>query len=660
MTLEIPKLDRRTYADLVAEAHRRIRRFCPEWTDLNPSDPGVTLVELFAWLTETMLYELNQIPDRASLKFLELVGLRPRPALPAHAEVTFTANPQAERVVVPAGTQVAATGAGDALVVFESDEECALVPHALTDVVVVDGSSHVAVLTEGVRQPGAFRPLGWVPRVGNALYLGFSPPPGAPDDAAGRFPARLGLHVTLPPSARSGLARSCSSSGAQSDPDVRLVWEYWGRADESWWRPLPVLTDATAQLTVEGYLAVTGPEAIRPTRAVEGIGPRYWLRCRLAGGRYPKGREPEIEAVTPNTVPVHNLVTVRDELLGQSEGHPDESYRLLHSPVAAGSVEIEVRVDPERDLDPATTSPAPWRRVDDFLASRPGDRHYTVDVATGAVSFGDGRRGRIPPVDAEIIAVAYRHGGGAAGNVPAGAITTLLSELPGVDAATNLRPATGGADQQSLADLRREAPALLRHQNRAVTAADYAALARAVPGVADAVALPLAHPEHPGEKVPGAVTVVVVADTDDAQPKPGHDLVAAVCAELEPRRLVATELYVRAPGFVEVAVEAALLVERHDRGDVVRRRAESTVDSFLAPLQRDGDRRRARFQQWFLPARLSGLLASVPGVLTVQRLSVSVGGEPVGDLLKPIRLAPHQLVTHGRHNITTGLNQTCP
>ncbi|MCP2257173.1 putative baseplate assembly protein [Streptoalloteichus tenebrarius] len=650
MTLETPKLDRRTYADLVAEAHRRIRRFCPEWTDLNPSDPGVTLVELFAWLTETMLYELNQVPDRAYLKFLELVGLRPRPALPARAEVTFTPNPQAERVVVPAGTQVAAT-AGDALVVFECDEECDLVPHALTDIVVVDGRSRVAVLTEGVRQPGAFRPLGWIPRVGNALYLGFSPPPGAPDNAAGRFPARLRLHVTLPPSVRAGLARRCSAPVAAVAPDVRLVWEYWGREDETWWRPLPVLTDATAQLTVEGYLTVEGPGAIRPTRAVEGIGPRYWVRCRLAGGRYPKGREPEIEGITPNTATVHNLVTVRDELLGQSEGHPDESYRLLHSPVAASSVEIEVRTDPELDLDPAAEPRAPWRRVDDFLASKPGDRHYTVDGARGTVSFGDGRRGRIPPVGAEIIAVTYRHGGGAAGNVPAGAITTLLSELPGVDAVTNPRSATGGADQQSLADLKREAPALLRHQQRAVTAEDYAALARAVPGVADAVALPLTHPEHPGEKVPGAVTVVIVADTDDRQPKPGHDLVAAVCAHLEPHRLVATELYVRAPAFVVITVEATLVVERQDRRDVVCERAKSAVNAFLAPLQWEGERRRARFQQWFLPARLSGLLAAVPGVLTVQNLTVRIGDQTVEDLLKPIPLAPHELVTYGDHDI---------
>jgi predicted phage baseplate assembly protein len=80
VTIDVPVLDARTFEALMAELRRRIVRYAPEWTDLNPSDPGVTLVELFAWLTETMLFQLNQVPDLTYLKFLELIGLSQAPA----------------------------------------------------------------------------------------------------------------------------------------------------------------------------------------------------------------------------------------------------------------------------------------------------------------------------------------------------------------------------------------------------------------------------------------------------------------------------------------------------------------------------------------------------------------------------------------------------
>src|SRR6185437_16812903 len=89
MSLPVPKLDDRTFQSLVDEAKARIPQYCPEWTDHNVSDPGVMLIELFAWMTDILLYRLNEVPERDFLKFLELIGARPRPAVPATAELTF-------------------------------------------------------------------------------------------------------------------------------------------------------------------------------------------------------------------------------------------------------------------------------------------------------------------------------------------------------------------------------------------------------------------------------------------------------------------------------------------------------------------------------------------------------------------------------------------
>lgn len=73
MALPLPNLDDRTYAELVAEAIARIPTECPEWTDHNPSDTGIILIELLAWLTEMTLYQVNQIPDRNLASFLSLL-----------------------------------------------------------------------------------------------------------------------------------------------------------------------------------------------------------------------------------------------------------------------------------------------------------------------------------------------------------------------------------------------------------------------------------------------------------------------------------------------------------------------------------------------------------------------------------------------------------
>src|SRR3954471_585289 len=93
MALALPDLDTRRFDEIYAEARRRIPRYTPEWTDFNDSDPGITLLQLFAWLTELQLYALNRVPERSAVKLLQLLGLQLRPAQPARAHVTFTPTP---------------------------------------------------------------------------------------------------------------------------------------------------------------------------------------------------------------------------------------------------------------------------------------------------------------------------------------------------------------------------------------------------------------------------------------------------------------------------------------------------------------------------------------------------------------------------------------
>jgi hypothetical protein len=141
MSLPVPNLDDRGFVDLVREARERIARTCPEWTDLSVHDPGIALVEVFAHLTEVMLYRLNRLPAKAYLEFLNLLGVTPHPPAAAWAELTFcrtgqAAQQPADRVAIPAGTRVAAARGADPQPVVFTVIDSTAIPAGETEVTV--------------------------------------------------------------------------------------------------------------------------------------------------------------------------------------------------------------------------------------------------------------------------------------------------------------------------------------------------------------------------------------------------------------------------------------------------------------------------------------------------------------------------------------------
>jgi Baseplate J-like protein len=74
MPIQLPNLDDRTYDDLVAEGLHLIPTYAPEWTNYNPADPGITLIELFAYLTELLIYRLDRVTDENKAMFLKLIN----------------------------------------------------------------------------------------------------------------------------------------------------------------------------------------------------------------------------------------------------------------------------------------------------------------------------------------------------------------------------------------------------------------------------------------------------------------------------------------------------------------------------------------------------------------------------------------------------------
>nr|WP_221382019.1 putative baseplate assembly protein [Actinoplanes polyasparticus] len=628
MSADPPDLDDRTFDEIREELLRRIPRYAPEWTDWNDSDPGVTLIELFAWLTETIGYRLNRTPERSLLTFLDVLGIAPEAAAPATADLTFIVRDGETRpILVPAGARVdSSASTDDGPVVFETGEAVELIPLRLRSLQVA-GPSGFHVIASDEAAYGEFRPFGFTPARGNALYLGFGPAEGPVG-----FPEQIALLVDPKP------GRDTPATG------VRTQWEFRSSAVDPRWTPLALYDDGSRGFTRRGYLRIDGPPA---SAAVAGIGheerPMHWIRCRLDAGNYPAGMEPVVELIRYNTVPAQSLTTVTAERAGISDGSTSQVIRLRNRPVLPDPGSVTVDVVPANADGPGPDTL--WTVVRSLATSGRQDRHLELDAARGELRFGDGRTGQVPIAGFEVL-VSYRYGGTALANVPASGITGLQTAPPGVESVTNLRAATGGRDEETADDLRRNAGSRLRTRERAVTAADYRELARKVGGVADAVAIGQRHPDYPGTPIPGCVLVAVLVRADDRPPVASPELLDAVRAALDPVRPIGTELNVRGARFVEVTVTVVVEADPYAATGAVKAEILERINRALTP---DG----ANFGRPFFPTSLFGVIQQTAGVVGVRSLQVDIPGRSGLDLSAAVEIDPDQLVAPGReHDVT--------
>jgi len=647
VVLQAPVLDDRTYDDLVAEARSRISRYAPEWTDLNDSDPGMALVQLFAWMSEALLFRIGRVPDLHFVKFLQLLGIQQRPAEPARTWLTFplAENQQQAVIPIPRLTQVAAVDDPDAI--FETEESLNAMALRITHIYWYNEEIGAGELAS-VPFPGSFRPFGATAAIDSEFLVCLNYPDkfsGACDEFP-RAQCRLAI-LSMEPRfgdavpvwrAEGSKYRQLDSNQSWAaetfggDQSTRVVWEFLEDADAvdgNQWRALSLDRDTTAACTRSGEVLFRVPTQLRWTaqvwtgrdKSVKG----FWLRARLASGTYEQGRVPLLSGIRTNTVAATQAQTHRQEILGRSTGQPNQVFRLSFSPVLAGTLQLHV--------DEGISGASQWTEVADFFGSGPNDAHYVLDRATGEVRFGNGEAGRIPVAADKgdgIIALHYRHGGGRRGNLPAGTIKQVLSILSGIDDAAvhNPVPSVGGRDEETLQAAMGRAPQELKNKDRAVTAEDYEQLALRVPGIVRARALPLAHPRFPCQPIPGAVTVVVVPDSPLPAPVPSESLLRNVCRWLEPRRVLTAEVFVTGPRYSAVSVTAEIVA--HGGSDLadVARRVEHVLLQYFHPITGGESGTGWEFGGTIYYSLVYRQVLAVSGVQRIGTLTIMVDEQP--------------------------------
>ncbi|MFF7967799.1 putative baseplate assembly protein [Streptomyces sp. NPDC007903] len=571
MVLPSPNLDDRRFQQLVDEAKRYVQQRAPEWTDHNVSDPGVTLIETFAYLVDQLLYRLNRVPEKNYLAFLDLLGIRLFPPSAAAAEVDFWLSaPQPEPVTLTAGTEVTtAAGEDEDAVVFATTDELRIVPSELIRLVTAprggEQTDRTNALAEG-RDVPCFQA---VPEPGDALLFGL--PTAVPRCVVA---VRLDSRV----------------EGVGVDPrQPPLTWEAW---DGTRWLRCETGEDTTGGLNRPGEVIVYIPAS--HTASVIGGTRAGWLRCRVVPAEpgqpfyseSPTVREAAVFTVG-GTMTVEHAETVTDVPLGVSEGVAGQTFRLDRPPVLLDGEPPVVEVS-------SADGWQRWQVVEHFGRSGPEDRHVRVDATSGEFGFAPALRepdgtlrpcGAVPPKGAQVRVARYRTGGGPAGNVARGAINVLRSSVPYVARVGNREAARGGVAGETVANARLRAPQALRMQERAVTAEDHEIIARqAAPSVRRVRCLPAADE-------PGAVRVLVVPDAvpdDDGRVRfeqliPSDQVLAAITEALDERRLIGTRLVVEPPVYQGVTVVARLTAPAAV-ADRVRATALAALYDHLDPL----------------------------------------------------------------------------
>jgi hypothetical protein len=663
MPLIPPVLDDRSYDDLVQEMLANIPAHTPEWTNPQPGDPGRTLVELFAWLADTILYRANLIPEKQRIAFLKLLGETMQPAAAATGILSLSLDPASVApVAIASGAKV--SGA----VNFETLSEIDILP--------VTAQAYIKVPLTAAQQAASMPLLAGLKKLYNlsTLPAGYTTTPvfannlGDPngiDVVNGTTDSSLWLALLVskpenlaPVLNALGQGENILNIGFVPSLSVPGLFSEVGppAAVQAGWQmsqpppppgqpivytPLKVLGDTTQSLTQPGVIQLLVPQSGvigAPANNVRsdpqaGVGmkpPRIddvsitsrlltWVRLTAQSSL-------SVSWLGANAVQIDQRTTYNSIVIGVSDGSANQVFALPQSQIDPGTFVLQVDMPGYGFLA--------WQQVDDLSVLQGPTMAYVLDPEAGTVTFGNQLQGMIVPAGRRVRVQTMRAGGGSAGNLPASSLTSIQAfDLSGVQVPQTITvqqpiATSGGADPETLDSAQERIPSLLQNQSRAVTAADYSNLAQNVPGanVARVEVLPLFMPQTRTSNVPGVVSVMVIPSKSGVLnpcPRADRPTLETVYQYLDPSRPVTAEMYVIASEYVGLGIAVGVEVKSGFGLLQVSQAVETALRSYLWPLAPGGvDNTGWPLGRNVRNLELEVVVSQVPGVIEVNGINL--------------------------------------
>lgn len=688
MPLEVPTIDDRNYQQILNEVLARIRIHNPEYTNFNDSDPGVTLLQLFSFMTESLLYRSNLIPERNRRKFLKLLGIPMQAAAAAQGIATInnekgllttvTLSPDLELMAgkVPFRTlnslDVLPVEAGIYYKRKITDER-------KTDIEAIYArlyDSHEDAEEFSFYETAQLEPpldmtsvpeinLGGNEVIDKSLWIALLARPGDNVEHVRTAIANKALNIGIMPAQDETLRTLRPASGkpaAEGNPVLVLEIATDEFQDDNetpkYNRPetrmekdvltepgiIQVVLPAADKLKMwelkEPLTAGTGdyPPALEDTNLAERV--VTWIRMWFPEEKTGGGLSAKITWIGINATPVTQRTHVSSEDLGRGTGEPDQFVTLINKPVIHRSIKLTV----DEEL---------WEEVDDLFAAGPEipvrergktlglkvtqekkTKVFTVDRESGEIRFGSGVHGARPPKNA-VIRASYDYGGGIQGNVNIGVINKGPA-LPSGFKVTNALPTWGGDEPETVEEAEKNIPGYLRHRDRLITEDDFKDITLRTPGVdisrVEVITNFNPKPELKDTVSPGTVTIIAIPKYDPGQPdapEPDRLFLDQICKYIEPRRLITTEVFITGPEYKKINVSVGIEVVAGMDFPKVREDVNRAIRKYLSPLEGGREGKGWPLEKYVVAKELEAEAARVPGVFYVR--SLYLGGDETNE-----------------------------
>lgn len=662
------------FEELVAENRNMISSIYPEWTDYNYHDPGITLVELCAWLKEIQQFHMDQIGENHQRKYLKLLGVEPlyKAAAKALAEVKAEEN-----CVLLKGTRLYADE-----ICFETQEKEVLIGENITGCITETEGQPICIDQSQLCFNGRLRcyPFGENADSGHVFYIQCNRP----------FPINERIHLSVAIYNEYPVRRNLVT-GQEMYPLAVLAYEYYSSEG---WKSCTGVKDETCQLIQSGRIGFSLRESMKETEFFGRFG--YYMRIRLVKSDYEVA--PLITGISLNQVKViqresfslyadipilwsgEETGRVSVDLSLAKDGMEELFYQYGDTfvPVKNYSREDEIKIEktvyviekPEgklphslrvvcftenfaerRNLAFGNGFPSQcydlkdrdvsyeefelmvedvgvpgvfkqWLKVSDFDCSLSVDCHYCFDEEAGEVVFGNSIHGMAP--EGKILIIGYAVSLGARGNVKAGKIKACEVEVLS-NKICNDTDAWGGRDTESISNSFFRARLMLKNTERAITEQDYEWLVYQVPGLMIHSCKAFVLPED------NAVGILAVPFSVKEPKKLSEAYQNNIMSYLDSRRLLGTKVIIYSPEYIELSVYAEVKVKSyfHEAKEMI----EKHLTNYLKMQEME-------FGRTILYGNLYGQMDSLPYISQICSLRIEVKGNRTkknqnGDVIPP-------------------------
>ncbi|HEX2927387.1 MAG TPA: baseplate J/gp47 family protein [Ruminiclostridium sp.] len=486
-----------------------------------------------------------------------------------------------------------------------------------------------------------------------ALYIGFD-----------RTPQRGPIHLYF----------SIEKSN-EDTVDFQSLWEYYGQKG---WNVLKVL-DRTGSFANSGSIIFSGPSDFKQESFFRSR--KYWLRVSNCS-RGPQNSNIRINGIYINTVKVLQQESIYREMPKISTNDTEVELRLSRYPVISEEVfinEAEGISDTEQkelllrkgcDIEFGKDEFGKmkylwvrWKRVNDFVTSSAGDRHYMIDHSTGRIILNHGKYGKTFFANHEDrIMVNYKVGGGSEGNVPAHTINKLKNSIAFVDKVLNHKAAFGGCGIETQEQALLRETRKIKHRNRAVTEEDIEALVLAdFRNIARVKCIPNLNSSL--QKETGSIAVVVLPKgemlRDDSFTEIKEEVKRMLLRKTSGVVAFADKITVLGPVAVEISVNVKVAVGGMEEILAVEKETAEHLRRFLNPQNGNFDKKGWDIGEHPHKSNFYTLIKDIKGVSYIEDLVIDIRkimfGKKTQISLEKLDEMPYSIIKSGEHQVNVNV-----